>query len=69
MTALGRNGVPKVPFLVNANLISLCLKKVNPHYAGLLSISIECEGINLQRFLQDRARQWHQSQRQQNYQS
>lgn len=59
MTALGRNGVLKVPFLVTANLIHLCFKKVNPHYAGLLSISIGYGGINLRRFLQDRARQWH----------
>ncbi len=60
MTALGRNGALKVPSLVNANLISFCLKKVNPHYAGLLSLSVWRESINLQISLQDRAQQWHQ---------
>ncbi|EEG84010.1 hypothetical protein PROPEN_04782 [Proteus penneri ATCC 35198] len=44
-------------------------EKVNPHYAGLLSISIWYEDINLQISLQDRAPQWHQSQQRQNYQS
>lgn len=60
MMDLGRNGGLKVPFLVNANWIRFVLEKVNPHYAGLLLVSIGYEGISLRIPSQDRARQWHQ---------